>query len=242
MAKKSIIIRLIFLFSLIAMVAIGCGGGGGGGGDDDTSDVIKPPSGIFGTWYNDGVSDKVLIVWEDVDEAVGFNIYKLAGGANFIKVNLNPFPDNTFRPDDLEDAEYYVTSVNADGDESAPSETILVILGLTNHDSMTGVSPTDDEIDVSTVPTISWDAYPGATYYAVWLISGGGPIWGIRVPASRTSVTFGSTNGDMIIPPTENPLLSNTEYSLYIMVINSDNWSMANNRGAGGDVDKFTTE
>jgi len=227
---------------LIVIIVVGCGNGGGGGGDDDASAVISPPSGIYGAWFNDGVSDRAFIVWEDVDEAVGFNIYKLAGGANFIKMNLNPFPDNTFYPENLEDAEYYVTSVSAGGDESVPSETILIIPGLTIHDGMTGVSPVKDETDVSTVPTISWDAYPGAMYYVVWLVSGGGPMWGIRIPANRTSVTFGSTAGDMIIPPTENPLLPNTEYSLYIMVINSNNWSMANNRGAGGHVDDFTTE
>ena len=109
---------------------------------------------------------------------------------------------------------------------------------------MTGLSPFEGETGVSGTPTFSWDPYPGATTYVIWLsdTSGETGVWGIRTLSAVTSIDYGSTSGTILQPPTEYPLLPNTTYGWYLLALDSNNWCISDNRLPGGTpLDTFTT-
>jgi hypothetical protein len=122
---------------------------------------------------------------------------------------------------------YYVTAVDQDDEESAPSRTVSLIprdIDIHN-DSMAGLTPATDSTNASVTPHFSWDSVPGAESYAI-LLQYEEPgndrpmVWIFRTTA--TNLFYNNTTGYTYLYGADR-LENNTRNRFQMVAINSSN-------------------
>jgi hypothetical protein len=155
-----------------------------------------------------------------------YNIYDSPDGGTYALLAQVPGTQNVYLTGYTGSADrwYYLTA-EVGGLESAPSATVRAE-PATTVSTMSIVSPSDGQTGVSTAPTISWNAASGAAnyYLAVKANDEATIIWAYWVPSSVTSVTYGETTEQVLVPPVENPLHAGTTYKIFIVAVNALNW------------------
>ena len=209
----------------------------------------KSAFGLIGKW-----AEPILVMgigWlADTSQAISsYNVYRKISNQEFHLLNDEPiltslFLDTTFNANSNDLHQYYVTSVDVNQYESAPSNIIKCIPSDINYDNrVTELNP-DNEENVSLKPTFSWSAKDSAVTYFIMLQEGGDSyeypvVWGYR--DSSTTFTFKQTDGLTYIDEVGETLRPNTYYHWQIYAINIDNVVFAWNKAFFTTTDSVTS-
>lgn len=110
--KKAVVLLLVFACFAFLSVSF--------------SAQAAAPTGITVIPSEDG--ECYVVTWTEVEGVSGYNLYLKIGSGEFEKLNDVPVSGSSYQIPSEEENRYYelyLTSVNSDGTESAPSESVL---------------------------------------------------------------------------------------------------------------------
>lgn len=210
-----------------------------------------PPTDIVAALYYYEEGDRswsVALAWfvDEPSGVFGCNVYRRIGSAEFERINeglVSPDADGIWRfEDDLagqpyDEHVYCVTVVGSGGESEASPSAIVPVDPAWQY--VDGLSPPNDEIGVSLVPTFSWNAVEGAETYVITLREdsweSGNTVWVYR--SDGTSFECGETYGITYLPLEGGALVNDTPYSWQIVGVNDGNFVFG-----ASDISVFSTE
>jgi len=243
---------LLSITLIIAVLWLGCASPNDPGGGETEDDTIAAPIGVVGTpTTSPGVVFVNLRFKVDTTQDIdGRHVYRKVGDGDFVlmdtiaplSVAYSPGPPGVggTQCQDLwvvvdtsanRQIWYYMTSYN-DSLESDPSDTVTFFPSdLWSIDSLTGLWP-NQATDVTTAPSLLWDALYGAESYVV-------EVWknGVQ-PRERWVYRHGSSGcpyhcdeGLVYEDALGEQLESGTEYAWTVWAIDANNMTIAMQSG-----------
>lgn len=197
----------------------------------------RPETPIFPFgWVDDPETpNQVALGCKASDGATAFNLYSSSDGNNFTKV-AQITSDQLFhiwvlfRRTVSSLTYFYITAENASG-ESPPSLLIFADPSRVAWGGVTGLTPSDGQTGVSTTPTLSWTAVPGAVAYGVGVDDPvlDHTIYTVGVSSSVTSIPYGQTSGPGVMAgwAEVSSLSPGRSYKWEVHAIDATNWAFA---------------
>lgn len=140
------------------------------------ADVPAAPTGLQAVSVTDG--SRVMLTWAATGAGNSFNIYRSLDNISFVKVNRTPVTGTSYEDSGLTPATtyyYYLTAVNSQMEESAPSEHVAVTtLAVDNTPPTTPTGLTGSAVSYQQV-TVSWHSstdVSGIKHYELWYRQG----------------------------------------------------------------------
>ncbi len=157
-------------------------------------------------WVSDPASpNQVELICKASAGATAFNLYSSSDGNNFTKVAqitsdqlFHIWAD--FRQTVSSLTYFYITAENTAG-ESPPSQLIFADPSRVAWGGVTGLTPSEGQTNVSTTPTLSWTAVPGAVAYGIGVDDKvlDHTVYTVGVSSSVTSIPYGQTSGPGVL-------------------------------------------